>query len=101
MEVCRRPWCGDPGNGTNCVLGVPVGWAVTNGSQGESMDSTDTYFASGTDEGRYRLLVNSIRDYAIYLLDPNGTVVNWNQGAQRLKGYAADEIVGQNFSLFY
>ena len=51
------------------------------------MDRSDNYLASGTTEGRYRFLVESISDYAIYLLDPDGTVVNWNQGAQRFKGY--------------
>ena len=52
-------------------------------------------------EGRYRLLVDAIKDYAIYMLDPNGFVANWNRGAQRLKGYTADEIVGEHFSRFY
>ena len=65
------------------------------------MDSSDNYLASGTAEGRYRLLVEFISDYAIYLLDPDGRVVNWNLGAQRFKGYTADEIVGQNFAKFY
>jgi PAS domain S-box-containing protein len=65
------------------------------------MDHSDNYPASGTTEGRYRLLVESIADYAIYLLDPDGTVVNWNLGAQKFKGYTADEIVGQNFAKFY
>ncbi len=49
----------------------------------------------------YRLLVENITDYAIYMLDPNGVVANWNRGAQRFKGYAADEIVGQHFSRFF
>jgi PAS domain S-box-containing protein len=54
-----------------------------------------------TDESRYRLLVEAITDYAIYMLDRDGTVASWNPGAQRLTGYAADEILGQNFSRFY
>jgi PAS domain S-box-containing protein len=49
----------------------------------------------------FRLLVDSVRDYAIFLLDPSGKVVTWNQGAQRIKGYAADEIIGKHFSRFY
>jgi PAS domain S-box-containing protein len=53
------------------------------------------------DEGRYRLLVESITDYAIYMLDSDGVVTSWNPGAQRFKGYVADEIVGQHFSVFY
>jgi PAS domain S-box-containing protein len=52
-------------------------------------------------EDSYRLLVESITDYAIYMLDPNGIVANWNRGAQRFKGYAADEIVGYHFSRFF
>ncbi|ODS03258.1 hypothetical protein AUC71_10620 [Methyloceanibacter marginalis] len=52
-------------------------------------------------EDSYRLLVESITDYAIYMLDPNGVVTNWNRGAQRFKGYAADEIVGHHFSRFF
>ena len=52
-------------------------------------------------ERRFRLLVEGIPDYAIYLLDPNGVITNWNLGAQRIKGYAADEIIGQHFSIFY
>jgi diguanylate cyclase (GGDEF)-like protein/PAS domain S-box-containing protein len=49
----------------------------------------------------YRLLVQSVADYAIYMLTPEGIVANWNPGAQRSKGYAADEIIGQHFSVFY
>lgn len=52
-------------------------------------------------ETRFRLLVEGVTDYAIYMLDTRGCVVNWNAGAQRTKGYTADEIVGQHFSLFY
>ena len=57
--------------------------------------------ASLTDDGRYRLLVEAVTDYAIYMLDPNGIVASWNPGAQRIKGYLADEIIGQHFSRFY
>ena len=49
----------------------------------------------------FRLLVQSIRDYAIFVLDPTGKVLTWNPGAQALKGYTADEIVGKHFSTFY
>ncbi|HEX9461843.1 MAG TPA: PAS domain S-box protein [Alphaproteobacteria bacterium] len=52
-------------------------------------------------ERRFRLLVDGVVDYAIYMLDPSGTITNWNAGAERLKGYTADEIVGQHFSRFY
>lgn len=49
----------------------------------------------------YRLLVEQVRDYAIFALDTNGYVQTWNAGAARLKGYAADEIIGKHFSVFY
>jgi PAS domain S-box-containing protein len=55
-----------------------------------------------TDEGaRYRLLVNAISDYAIFMLDAGGHVASWNPGAERFKGYKAEEILGQHFSRFY
>ncbi|WIG53647.1 MAG: Two-component system sensor histidine kinase/response regulator hybrid [Afipia sp.] len=54
-----------------------------------------------TPEGRYRLLVEAVTDYAIYMLDPEGRVTSWNAGAQRFKGYTHDEIIGRHFSQFY
>jgi PAS domain S-box-containing protein len=52
-------------------------------------------------EERFRLMVSSVRDYAILMLDANGHVESWNEGAERLKGYTAEEIVGHHFSCFY
>jgi len=52
-------------------------------------------------EERFRLLVQSVTDYAIYMLDPTGRIVSWNPGAQRFKGYLPDEIIGEHFSRFY
>jgi PAS domain S-box-containing protein len=52
-------------------------------------------------ERRFRLLVEGVIDYAIYMLSPEGLVTNWNAGAERIKGYAASEIIGQHFSRFY
>src|SRR6201997_523744 len=49
----------------------------------------------------FRLLVDSVQDYAIFLLDDSGRVATWNQGAERIKGYKASEIIGQHFSRFY
>jgi PAS domain S-box-containing protein len=49
----------------------------------------------------FRLLVESVRDYAIFMLDPTGHVVTWNLGAERIKGYKAEEIIGRHFSTFY
>src|SRR6185437_2470281 len=57
--------------------------------------------ASGTNGGRFRMLVDAITDYAIYMLDPDGTVTSWNPGAMRSKGYEESEIIGENFSRFY
>ncbi|MGB7259287.1 MAG: PAS domain S-box protein [Pseudolabrys sp.] len=54
-----------------------------------------------TGDGHYRLLVDAITDYAVYMLDPSGVVVSWNPGARRFKGYDAHEIIGQHFSRFY
>jgi PAS domain S-box-containing protein len=52
-------------------------------------------------ERQFRLLVNGVTDYALYMLDLNGNVTSWNSGAERIKGYAAQEIIGQHFSRFY
>ena len=57
--------------------------------------------AALTDEARFRLLVNAVTDYAIYMLDASGNVASWNAGAERFKGYAAGEIIGRHFSAFY
>jgi PAS domain S-box-containing protein len=65
------------------------------------MNKVQRFEASLTDEGRYRMLVESITDYAIYMLDLDGRVTNWNAGARRFKGYTAAEIVGEHFSRFY
>jgi len=61
----------------------------------------DQHLASVSEEGRYRLLIQAVTDYAIYLLDPSGIVTTWNPGAERFKGYTANEIIGQHFSRFY
>ncbi|HYE95836.1 MAG TPA: PAS domain S-box protein [Rubricoccaceae bacterium] len=52
-------------------------------------------------EERFRLLVTSVRDYAIFMLDPEGHIASWNAGAERIKGYRAEEILGRHFSTFY
>ena len=52
-------------------------------------------------ERRFRMLVEAVTDYAIFMLDASGTVVNWNPGAERIKGYSREEIIGQHFSRFY
>ncbi|HVD77717.1 MAG TPA: PAS domain S-box protein, partial [Vicinamibacteria bacterium] len=52
-------------------------------------------------EERFRLLVDAVEDYAIFMLDPQGNIASWNRGAERIKGYRADEIIGRHFSTFY
>ena len=52
-------------------------------------------------EERFRLLVEGVKDYAIFMLDPEGRIVTWNRGAERIKGYGPGEILGQHFSIFY
>ncbi|POA50140.1 hybrid sensor histidine kinase/response regulator [Pseudomonas sp. MPR-ANC1] len=67
-------------------------------------DLTDRKMAEETlkqSEQQFRLLVQGVTDYAIYMLSPEGRVSNWNQGAQRIKGYLPEEIIGQHFSVFY
>jgi PAS domain S-box-containing protein len=49
----------------------------------------------------YQLMVDSVREYAIFMLDPKGHIASWNRGAERIKGYTANEIIGQHFSVFY
>jgi PAS domain S-box-containing protein len=64
------------------------------------MENTDQ-FVDGASDDKYRLLIESITDYAIYMLDPTGVVISWNPGAERFKGYSKDEAIGQHFSRFY
>jgi PAS domain S-box-containing protein len=52
-------------------------------------------------EERLRVLIGTVRDYGIFMLDPDGRVASWNEGARRIKGYEAEEIIGQHFSVFY
>lgn len=64
-------------------------------------ESTPEQDPVALDEHRFELLVNAISNYAIYMLDAGGHVVSWNTGAQRFKGYTAEEIIGRHFSVFY
>ncbi len=63
-------------------------------------DLTERKLASHNEQ-IFKLLVDSVGDYAIFMLDPDGNVMTWNEGAQRIKGYTASEIVGKHFSIFY
>jgi PAS domain S-box-containing protein len=63
--------------------------------------STQPPTAALSDERRFQILVDAVVDYAIFMLDPEGRVASWNKGAERIKGYSADEIIGQSFARFY
>jgi PAS domain S-box-containing protein len=72
------------------------------------LEESDTSFASGEakialrhSEERFRLLVDAVQDYAIFMLDVQGYVSSWNTGAERIKGYGFSEIIGKHFSIFY
>ena len=78
--------------------GRAIGFAVVTRDITERRQAQNALYES---ERRFRLLVQAVKDYAIYMLDPSGMIVSWNAGAERLKGYTADEIVGQHFSKFY
>ena len=71
------------------------------GGVGTQMDHPIGINSHHEDETRYRLLIDAIHDYAIYMLDEGGHVSSWNPGAQRFKGYEAHEILGRHFSCFY
>ena len=74
------------------------------GFLGVAMDVTARKKVESTlraSEERFRLFVDAVEDYALLTLDPRGYVISWNAGAERIKGYKADEIIGRHFSLFY
>ena len=75
-----------------------VGFAKVTRDMTESREAN---LAALESERRFRLLVQGVIDYAIYMLDPQGHITNWNTGAQHIKGYTADEIIGEHFSRFY
>jgi PAS domain S-box-containing protein len=65
------------------------------------VERTERLEASKSNDGRFRMLIDAITDYAIFMLDPDGTITSWNPGARRFKGYEEAEIIGENFSRFY
>jgi PAS domain S-box-containing protein len=67
----------------------------------ERLNTTENARALSATEERFSLLVRSVKDYAILMLDPQGRVISWNEGAERIKGYTANQIIGSHFSCFY
>ncbi len=78
--------------------GKLVGFAKVTRDLSERREAEETLRES---EERFRLLVQGVRDYAIFLLDPAGHITTWNEGAERIEGYRAEEIIGRHFSTFY
>ncbi|MCY1389750.1 Blue-light-activated protein [compost metagenome] len=74
---------------------------AASGLIGATMDQHNPSHLNTLHESRYAQLVQTVVDYAIYMLDLNGEIVSWNAGAQRIKGYRADEVIGQHFSMFF
>lgn len=78
--------------------GTLIGYAKVTRDISEKKEAERALFRS---EQQFRLLVQGVRDYAIYMLDPDGNVSSWNAGAEAIKGYHAEEIIGHHFSRFY
>jgi PAS domain S-box-containing protein len=79
------------------LIAALAGWMAQRYLNGQNL--AESALLDG--EERNRILLNNVQDYAIFSLDPRGTVVSWNAGAERIKGYKADEIIGQSVSRFY
>ena len=95
-----------PGTNIHQLCFRPLRWVVTGVQEQQliptSQSERGSSKVSALEEAvRYRILVEAVTDYAIYMLDPTGVITSWNAGAQRFKGYAADEIIGEHFSRFY
>ena len=88
----------------NCVAEEPNGGRAPNLMQnrlGAMADRKSTDSALRDTAEQFHILVDSVEEYALYMLDPSGNVVTWNRGAEKIKGYTAAEIVGKNFACFY
>jgi PAS domain S-box-containing protein len=86
---------------TGSVIAVIIGWIIVLMGRRELQLRALAEARLKENEERVRLMVAAVKDYAIFLLDPAGKVASWNDGARQIKGYTAEEIIGQNFSRFY
>jgi PAS domain S-box-containing protein len=85
---------------TMALLASLIAWAAVAVDRSD-LEQRKTGIALRDSEERFRLLLEAVTDYAIYMLDPEGHVASWNAGAARIKGYQTEEIVGKHFSCFY
>src|SRR6478672_7621159 len=88
----------------NCVAKEPNGGGGPNLTQNRLVPMANLQFTESAlldTAEQFHILVDSVEEYAIYMLDPSGNVVTWNRGAQKIKGYTAEEIIGKNFACFY
>jgi len=100
---------GDRANSAPCLFGAYFDITDQKASDARLVNANETLAAHVTDRdrrldeslSRFHLLVDAVTDYAIFMLDPTGHIVSWNTGAERIKGYTHDEIVGRHFSIFY
>lgn len=107
LEVLRAQVSGLQQAGHSQPVPVPTadetgpspGWTTVQGNITEPKRTTEE--ALRTSEERFRLLVESVKDYAIFMLDDRGRIISWNAGAERIKGYRTEEVLGQHFSIFY
>jgi len=85
------------GTALGLLIAAAVGWSAqrNNSARGRAEG------ALGDSEEKYRMLLDGVQEYAIFMLDPLGRVVSWNAGAERIKGYSAEQIIGRNFSCFF
>ena len=85
------------GGALSLLIAAISGWLVPRAYAARQR----TQAALLSSEERMRILIDGVQDYAIFMLDPHGAVITWNAGAERIKGYKAHEIIGENFSRFY
>ena len=85
------------GTGLGLLITATAGWGVQREYAGRAL-AEKTLRDS---EEKYRMVLDGVQDYAIFMLDPHGQIVSWNAGAERIKGYTAEQIIGQNFSRFF